>query len=604
MPFYSDETIEQVRAENDIVDVISAYVPLKQKGGYYFGLCPFHREKSPSFSVNRDRQTYHCFGCGAGGNVYTFIMERENYAFPEAVKFLADRARITLPEQARTGFRDAAAAKRRAEEEKAKKEAILAVNKAAARYFHTALNGPQGAPAMEYLDKRGVEERIRRRFGLGFCPSGDGLLEHLIKENFAEADILSSGLVIKNEKGSYYNKFFGRLMFPIFDAGGAVTGFGGRVIGSGEPKYLNSAENAVFEKSRNLYGVNFARKARSKEVILVEGYMDVIALHQAGFVNAVAALGTAFNEEHVRALKRVNVAAVTLLFDSDEAGVKAALRAIPVLAGGGLAVRVLQAPDAKDPDEYIKKFGAAAFAELLGEAKGHITFQIDAARKNYDLDKLEERVKFVTQAAGIISALDNPIEIEAHAEAVSRMTGVSAEAIKARITKTTAGSGADSFKQAPPAARVNAPYLRGGNMNEKGLAEAQKNLLNLMCADENVYAAVLPHISREDFPDADYAELFACIVKKRSAGLPAAPASLVSMFETPELQRKISEVFDSRESFDDRITLEKAVNDFVKKLKLASINADNMKEISEKSLEKLKKTREYASSLNIKIPDG
>ncbi|MCL2352748.1 MAG: DNA primase [Firmicutes bacterium] len=599
--FYPEDIIEQVRAENDIVDVISAYVPLKQRGGYYFGLCPFHKEKSPSFSVNRDRQTYHCFGCGAAGNVYTFIMERENYAFPEAVRFLADRVRISLPEQTRANPSDIAELMRlkaKKADEALKKEAILAANKAAARYFFDSLNGPQGKQASDYLDARGVSGKMRRRFGLGYCPGG-GLLEHLMSQGSDQETALAAGLIAKSEKGAYYNRFFGRLMFPIFDIGGNITGFGGRVIADGEPKYLNSAENPVFEKSRNLYGVNFARKTRRREVVIVEGYMDVIALHQAGFENAVAALGTAFNEEHVRTLKRINVAGATLLFDSDAAGVKAALRAIPVLTGGGLAVRVARVTDAKDPDEYIKKFGAERFNEILNKAPGHITFRIDVAHAAYDLDKLEERVKFTTEVAGILSSLENPIEIEAYAGEVSRVTGISPEAIKARVFK--GGSGRDT---APAAVKLNSAYLKNDNMNAKGVTEAQKNLLSLMCVDQRAYAAAGPYVTADDFPDGDYRELYGHIARSWQRGLRPAPASLVSQFDTAERQRKIAEVFDTPANFDDKASLEKALNDFVRKLKISSINVNNMKEISEESLDWLKKTRESAITLNIKISDG
>lgn len=364
--YYPDDIIEEVRSRNDIVDVISQYVSLKKKGANYFGLCPFHNEKSPSFSVSPSKQMYYCFGCGAGGNVITFVMEYENYSFVEAVKYLADRAGITLPE-----MEDSREAKARRD----LKNTLLEINRLAANYFYYQLKQPQGRPGYEYLKNRKLTDETITHFGLGFANKvPDDLYRYMRSKGYSDSILKETGLFFIEERGSR-DKFWNRVMFPILDVNNRVIGFGGRVMGDGEPKYLNSPETKLFDKSRNLFGLNFARKSREKYLLICEGYMDVIAMHQAGFTNAVASLGTAFTAQHAILLKRYTEQAI-LTYDSDGAGVRAALRAIPILKDAGISVKVLNMKPYKDPDEFIKNLGKEEFQKRIDGAVNSFMFEI------------------------------------------------------------------------------------------------------------------------------------------------------------------------------------------------------------------------------------
>lgn len=335
--YYSDDLIEEIRSKNDIVDVISSYVKLKKQGATYFGLCPFHNEKSPSFSVTPGKQMYYCFGCGEGGNVYSFIMKYENFTFLEAVKMLADKAGVNLPEE------------HYSEEERRRadlKATLLEINKKAAMYFHYQLKSEKGVTGLNYFKNRGLDNDMIIRFGLGYSnKTSDDLYRYMKSEKYSDEVLKESGLFSFSEKGTY-DKFWNRVMFPIMDVNNRVIGFGGRVMGEGEPKYLNSPETKVFEKSRNLYGMNIARMSKKPYLLICEGYMDVIALHHAGFTNAVAALGTAFTDNHAMLIKRYSKE-VILTFDSDGAGKKAARRAIPILKKAGISIKVLDMTDRK-----------------------------------------------------------------------------------------------------------------------------------------------------------------------------------------------------------------------------------------------------------------
>ena len=358
--YYSDEVIEEVRSKNDIVDVISGYVKLQKKGRDYFGLCPFHNEKSPSFSVSRLKQMYYCFGCGAGGNVFTFLMEYENYSFFEALKFLADRAGVELPQQEYS---------KEARERADTKAILLEINKAAARYYYAQLKSERGSQALAYLKNRELSGDTIKAFGLGYSNKySDDLYQYLRGKGYSADMISKAGLISVDERQGAYDKFWNRVMFPIMDANSRVIGFGGRVMGDGKPKYLNSPETMIFDKSRNLYGLHRARSSKRPYFLLCEGYMDVISLHQAGFTNAVASLGTALTPGHASLIKRY-VREVYLTYDSDEAGTKAALRAVPILKDVGITAKVIRMDPYKDPDEFIKNLGADAFEERIQKAR-------------------------------------------------------------------------------------------------------------------------------------------------------------------------------------------------------------------------------------------
>ena len=408
---YGEEIIEEVRSRNDIVDLISTYVPLKKKGSSYFGLCPFHNEKSPSFSVSRDKQMYYCFGCGAGGNVFTFLMEYENFSFPEALKYLAERAGMELPEE------ELNEEAKRTMDAKAR---LREMNKLSANYFYYLLHSKRGQKGLAYLKNRGITDETIKRFGLGYADIyNDDLYRFLKSKGYSDEELKDSALVTIDERRGGSDKFWNRVMFPIMDVNNRVIGFGGRVMGDGSPKYLNSKETTLFDKSRNLYGLNFARSSRKKEIILCEGYMDVISMHQAGFTNAVAALGTAFTSGHGTLLKRYTEN-VILSFDSDEAGQRAILRAIPILKEAGLTVRVLNLKPYKDPDEFIKGLGREALEERISHATSSFMFQIQVAAGRYDQNDPEEKTKFQHEAAKLLSTIEERLERKNYIDAVSR----------------------------------------------------------------------------------------------------------------------------------------------------------------------------------------
>ncbi len=374
--YYPEELIEEVRTRNDIVEVISGYVRLQKKGSNYFGLCPFHNEKSPSFSVSPGKQMYYCFGCGAGGNVITFLMEYENQTFPEAVRTLAQRAGIALPEA------DDSKEARQADSRRAK---LLEINKEAAKYFYYQLRTERGSVGMEYLRKRELSDETMNHFGLGYANKySNDLIQYLKSKGYSEDLIRDAGLCNVDEKHGMYDKFWNRVMFPIQDINHRVIGFGGRVMGDGKPKYLNSPETEIFDKSRNLYGLNFARTSRKGNVILCEGYMDVIAMHQAGFTQAVASLGTAFTSGQASLLRRY-ANEILLSYDSDGAGVNAALRAIGILKEAGMTGRVINLEPYKDPDEFIKALGGEEFQKRLDHAENSFFFELRQLQKNYDI---------------------------------------------------------------------------------------------------------------------------------------------------------------------------------------------------------------------------
>ena len=422
--FYAEELVEEVRERNDIVDVIGSYVKIQRKGSSYFGLCPFHSEKSPSFSVSPQKQMYYCFGCGAGGNVLTFVMQYENYTFQEALKFLADRAGIKLPQQ------EYSREEKRQQDLRSK---ILELNKMAAKYFYYQLRTKNGAQAMIYLKGRQLSDETMNRFGLGFANKYSNDLYNYLKSKGVSDELLKeSGLVNADEKHGMYDKFWNRVIFPIMDVNGKVIGFGGRVMGDGKPKYLNSPETKVFDKSRNLYGLNIARTSRKNYLLVCEGYMDVISLHQAGFTNAVASLGTALTEKHAALLKRYTEE-VILTYDSDDAGVRAALRAVPIVKAAGLSAKVLHMEPYKDPDEFIKALGAEAFQKRIDEAENSFLFELSAMERNYNMQDPESKTSFFRAAAAKLSEFEQELERENYLQAVADRYHISPESLRKMV---------------------------------------------------------------------------------------------------------------------------------------------------------------------------
>ncbi len=594
---YPQEILEEVRLQNDIVDVISEYLPLKRKGTSYFGLCPFHNEKSPSFSVSSERQFYYCFGCGAAGNVYTFIMQMENDTFPEAVKRLADRANIVLPEPQYT---------EQAKQYEMQKQRLFELHRQAGRFFYEKLQSAEGKEARAYLQKRQVNNNIQKKFGIGYAPNGQlELFHHLQKQGFSQEELQKSGLIIqrKEEKG-YFDRFRNRLMFPILDIQNRVIGFGGRILSSGEPKYLNSPETMIFNKSRNLYGLNFAKNTRKREIILVEGYMDMISLYQAGFKNVAASLGTAFNQDHAKVLKKY-ADSVIILYDSDDAGTMAAQRAIPVLIQSGFHIKVLQVPDGKDPDEYIKQHGAVAFSRLLAGAVHYVTFQIQLLKKQYHLEDIQQKVEFTTKAANILAKLDNDIERNVYITEVANITGISQQSIENEIAKTIVKENQAFLQNAQKKRKTQYQNSSQQNIKSSGTLPTQKNILYLCASNVQIYNKVKTILQAEDFTEAVYQKVYQKIEILHQKGATVFPAELINYFEKAEEQKAVAEIFAVTIEYQGTKDVEKALTEGVKILKKASI--DKLLAAQPQSIEEvlsLTAEKKELDNLHITIADG
>ena len=492
MPYYPEEIIEEVRSRNDIVDIISGYIKLKKSGNSYFGLCPFHGEKTPSFHVIPDRQMYHCFGCGVSGNVYTFVMEYENYTFREAVEMLANRAGVALPKMEYS---------KEAKAEAERKNTLLEINKLAANYFYYQLRQPQGQQGYEYLKKRKLSEETMKRFGLGYSNKTSDDLYRYLKDNkgYQDSILRETGLFTYSERG-VFDKFWNRVMFPIMDANSRVIGFGGRVMGDGEPKYLNSPETKIFEKSRNLYGLNYARTARKGYMLLCEGYMDVIALHQAGFTNAVASLGTALTERHASLLKRYTDT-VILTYDSDGAGVKAALRAIPMLRAVGISTKVLNMRPWKDPDEFIKNLGAEEFEKRIGEARNSFLYEIDILRRDVDMEDPEQKTKFYNAAARKLLEFTEPLERNNYVEAVAREFYIPQDELKQLVNRLGMRGEAPAAPKTDEPAAPARPKKKG---KDEGIRQSERLLLTWLIEDPSLFDMIEGKLGPEDFTEPLY----------------------------------------------------------------------------------------------------
>lgn len=557
--YYSDELVEEVRQRNDIVDIISGYVNLKKKGGNYFGLCPFHNEKSASFSVSPGKQMYYCFGCGAGGNVFTFIMNYENYTFAEAIKLLADRAGIALPE-----IEDS----KEAREKENRRKTLLQINKEAATYFYYQLRAPQGRVGLDYLKGRQLSDETMNRFGLGYSnKASNDLCQYLRHKGYPDELIRESGVAVFNEKYGMSDKFWNRVMFPIQNVNHRVIGFGGRVMGEGEPKYLNSPETPVFDKSRNLYGLNFARTARQDNIILCEGYMDVIAMHQAGFTQAVASLGTAFTSGQANLLRRYTEN-VILSYDSDGAGVKAALRAIGILKEAGLTGKVLNLEPYKDPDEFMKNLGREEFAKRLSQAENTFFFELRMMQKQYDLSDPEAKTKFYNEIAKKLCGFSEEVERENYTEAVAEKYNISMESLKKLVTGYAAkmGMAAEVIRPKQPVQQKNTPKEQQENV--------QKLLLTWLVEEPHLYKKIKKYITPLSFTNELYRQVAQELFPKLEEGKPN-PAAIISRFSQEEEQREAASLFNTKlpymqqdmESQSQVQEREKAFHDIVVKVK-------------------------------------
>lgn len=557
--FYPQELIDEIRIQNDIVSVISEYVALKPKGSSYFGLCPFHNESTPSFSVSADKQFYYCFGCGESGNVYSFIMRMENCDFPEAVRRLADRVHIALPEPEYS---------EEAKQFEKLKQQIYEMHKLAGRYYYAVLHSKNGVKAESYLNNRGVKPEIQKKFGIGYAPYGRGYLyEYLKRKGYKRDAMLKSGLIMESKDGrGLYDRFFNRIMFPIFDMQGRVVAFGGRVIDKGEPKYLNSPETAVFNKSKTLYGMNFAKMARKREIILVEGYMDMISIYQAGFPNVVAGLGTAFNNDHARTLRKI-CDRVILLYDSDEAGQRAALRAIPVLVNNGFEVMVTQVTGAKDADEFIKKCGSDAFGKLLVDAVNYIVFRINFIKKNYNMKNAEHRVRFAEEAAKVLSEVNDDIERDVYTKETAALCEIDEMTLKSRIMRIRDATESEFLKSAEKKRRRIYTETDSRDIRPKGVIEAQKAVLSLSVYNEKILRTVSAVLKSYEFDGDVYIKLADKIFSDYEKGIKREPADIVSCFESLEEQNTAAAVFSAKIDFNDPVKTEKALNENIRIIK-------------------------------------
>ncbi|MBR1702140.1 MAG: DNA primase [Lachnospiraceae bacterium] len=560
--YYPEELVEEIRTKNDIVGVIGSYVSLKKRGSNHWGCCPFHNEKTPSFAVSENKQMYHCFGCGVSGNVYTFLMQYENYTFPEAVKALAERAGVNLPE-----VEYSEEEKRRAN----RRARLLEVNKEAAKFFYYQLRSPHGEKGMQYLQKRELTPETIHKFGLGYAGmNGTTLVEYLRSKGFEDALIRDAGLATYSERRGLSSQFWNRVMYPIQDINHRVIGFGGRVMGDGEPKYLNSPETDIFDKRRNLYGLNFARTARSGNLILCEGYMDVIAMHQAGFTQAVASLGTAFTSEQAVLLRRYTDN-VLLAYDSDGAGVKAALRGIGILREAGLSGKVINMKPYKDPDEFIKNLGKEAFQERIDQAENSFFFEIRILAEQYQMQDPEQKTHFHREIAKKLCGFSEEVERENYLQAIAEKYLISVDNLRKLVKSYAATAGEVQPIERPRSGIVSK------QSPEENVKRAQRLLITWLVDEPGLYHKIKKYISPEDFTD----ELYAKAADKLFAGLDQPgfqPASIISMFEDPEEQKQVGELFQTTlPEMDSKQEREQAFHDILMAVKRNSYEYYNEK---------------------------
>ena len=537
---YPQEVIQEVRFRNDIVNIIGGYIKLNSRGSRHIGLCPFHQEKTPSFTVNSDLQMFYCFGCSASGNVISFIMRIENLDFIETLKTLANRAGYTLPDTKQLPNE---------RERTVRRERLAEINKKAALLYHEELKNSK--KAMDYLSSRGISKSTIKRFGLGLSYSDwDGL----VKQFDEPQDLIDAGLAVKGVKDTtkYYDRFRERLMFPIIDIRNRVVGFGGRILQDkdGEAKYVNTPETILFSKSNQLYGINPARKAYSKSIIIVEGYMDVISMNQAGYKNTVAVLGTALTPEHVRLLKRITCESVYLFLDKDEAGKRATLRAIPVLTEGGLTVKVIQT-DSKDPDEYLQKHEKLELESSIS----HIAFQVKELKNKYDLNQTDGRIQFTKESAGLLANIDSAIELDAYISEIAKISSIRHEAILNEVKSKTENE---------PVIIQKPIKLQNDDV---GLREAKKCLLKLALTDESAALIIEEHLTAKEFINPNYELFFELAVKNARTGNIPAPVDLISYFDTIEVQQQITEVLQSQTEYSSEREQKKAIMQMIYKLK-------------------------------------
>ena len=591
MARYSNEIIDEIRQSNDIVEVIAQYVTLKRSGRNYFGLCPFHNEKSPSFSVSPDKQIFHCFGCGVGGDVFTFVGKINGMNFYETIQTLAERANITLPTLENN--RDAA--------KEEFKQKVYKVNEFAAEYYHKRLYEPMSTEAQEYVKKRRLSNETLKAFKIGYSGNFNELYQELVKNGFQEAEILESGLVNKNDNGKYIDRYRKRLMFPICDARGKIIAFGGRVLDNSKPKYINSPENIVYSKGRHLFGLNVAKKHDIKQrLLVVEGYMDVISLHQRGITNVVAALGTALTEQQGYLLRN-NTEQIILSFDSDQAGQNAINRSINILQNMGCDIRVLQMKGAKDPDEYVLKFGSARFNKVMDNAISVVEFKVKGLREKLNIENVNDKIKFLKEIAKIIAKIDSSIEREVYIEKISKTYEISKEAIYAEINKLT-------YKNANEQSNLNRNKKIVMHKNREQKEKISENIVNrentiislLLIGDSTIYQIIKSNIKVEDYQSKLNREIAEKLYEEYEKGNSNINSILNEMNE--EEQSHVTKLMIDEYEIKDK---EKAIDDILQSYEKEKLNQRKYDLIGlideEKDKEKRKSYEEELKKIIVKL---
>ncbi len=570
---YPEEVVEEVRLRNDIVDVVGSVVKIQRKGSSYFGLCPFHNEKSPSFSVSPSKQIFYCFGCGAGGNVFSFVQKYENFSYPEAIKYLADRAGIQLPEAEYSAEQ---------KEREAKRNKILEANLEAAKYFYYQLRSKNGSVGMEYFKGRQLTDETMNKFGLGFSlMTSNDLYLYLKKKGFADDILTEAGLTKFDEKWGVHDVFWNRVMFPIQDINHRVIGFGGRVMSDVKPKYVNTNETLVFDKSRNLYGLNFARTSRKDHFILCEGYMDVIAMHQAGFTEAVASLGTAFTAGQAQILKRYTDKAY-LAYDSDGAGTTAALRAIGILRDAGMVGKVINLQPYKDPDEFIKNLGTDEFQKRIDNAENSFFFEVRMAERDYDLKDPDGRTKFLRTVANKLVGFEDEIERESYIRAIADKYDLAYDTMKKQVVSAAARNGGEYKPIERPKSGINSKPEPGD-----AARTSQRILLTWICEEPEIYGIVKEYVGIDDFTDTVYKSVAGWLFGDLEKGS-ANPSAYVSRFEEENEQAVCAAIFNTKlDEISGKEARERALHDIVYKIKKNS--CDTLAAKPDQSMEEIMK---------------
>ena len=575
---FPESFLEELAERNDIVDVVSGYVRLTKKtGANQFGLCPFHSEKTPSFSVNAERQIYHCFGCGKGGGVINFIMEIENLSFPDAVRFLARRAGMEVPEDG-------------SEEHRSRRARMLELNREAARFFYAQLVSPAGAPGQEYVKKRGITNMVKP-FGLGFAPdSWQSLIDAMRGKGFNQAELIEAGLARPGKNGGAYDYFRNRLMFPVIDVRGSVIGFSGRILGDGEPKYLNSPDTAVYSKSRSLFALNLAKKSKSGYILLAEGNIDVVSLHQAGFDSAVASLGTSLTAEQARLMARY-ANKVVIAYDADAAGQKAAQRAIQLLQPLDMEVKVLQIPGAKDPDEFIQSQGPQAFRDLIERSGNQIEYRLSRAEAGFDLSTDDGRAAYLKEACGLIASLPNGIDREIYGTRVAEKMGVSRDAVLGEAARLRKQSISRARKQqdreATAPLKAIQPRERSLRFENVRSAAAEQGIINLLYRFPEQFGSL--SLTGADFSSPALGRIFDALAERIRGGQSVNVTVLGEQFSPEELSMLVNII---RQDSVSPSAAAEAMDDYIRKIQEEKDRAESLRDPAGYS-EKLRQRKGY-----------